>query len=205
MKTYIWDLDGTLIDSYDVISKSAQNAAFDAGIDDKLEDVLTYVKRTSVKEYFENISQKSGISLDDLFIKYREHTKGQEDLIVLIEHAKEILDLLKEKGCRHFVYTHRGSSTESILKRLNIYDYFEEIVTSLYGFKKKPSGDGIKYLIDKYQLDINETYYVGDRTLDILSAKNANVFAILYLPKDSCVIPTGKEDLIVDDLLKINN
>ena len=204
MDTYIWDLDGTLIDSYCVISKSAWETAKDVNINDSLEDVLKFVKRESVKEYFLEVSSKSNQSLDYLFERYRCHTKDKEDSIILIPHAKEILELLKDNGTRHFVYTHRGSSTISILKRLGIYDYFDEIVTSLYGFSPKPSGEGIKYLVNKYHLDLNHTYYVGDRSLDILASKDANVNAILYLPKDSPVLPTGKEDLIIDDLLLLN-
>lgn len=204
MNTYIWDLDGTLIDSYDVISKSAQASAKDVNVDDNLEDVLKIVKRESVKEYFLEVSSKSNQSIDYLFKRYREHTKDKEDSILLIPHAKEILEVLKEKGAKHFLYTHRGSSTESILKRLGIYDYFDEIVTSLYGFEPKPSGEGIKYLVDKYHLDLNHTYYIGDRKLDIMSAKDANVLAVLYLTKDSPVVPTGKEDLIIDDLLLLD-
>ena len=37
---------------------------------------------------------------------------------------------------------------------------------------------------------------MGDRALDVLCAKDAGVKALLYLPEDSCVIPTGLEDRI---------
>ena len=75
-----------------------------------------------------------------------------------------------------------------------------EVVTSENGFQPKPSGEGVAYLVEKYSLDRNHTAYVGDRTLDVLCAKDAGVKAILYVPEDSCVVPTGKEDRVIRNL-----
>lgn len=199
MIAYIWDLDGTLLDSYDVISSSAKEAAESAGVDDDIHKVLTMVKQTSVKVYMEDVSKRTGKTLDYLFTKYREYTHGKDEFIGLIDGAKEVLEYLKNQGAIHFVYTHRGPSTTPILKRLGIYDYFKEIVNSEYGFTPKPSGDGVKYLIQKYNLNPNDTWYVGDRSLDVLCAKDASCKALLFLQKDSCVSPTGKEDQIISD------
>jgi phosphoglycolate phosphatase-like HAD superfamily hydrolase len=41
---------------------------------------------------------------------------------------------------------------------------------------------------------------VGDRTLDVLFAKDAGVQAVLYLPEGACVAPTGEEDRIIRNL-----
>ena len=40
MTAYIWDLDGTLLDSYGVIVESAARTATEAGVRDSAEDVL---------------------------------------------------------------------------------------------------------------------------------------------------------------------
>ena len=64
MIAYIWDLDGTLLDSYDVISSSAKEAAESAGVDDDIHKVLTMVKQTSVKVYMEDVSKRTGKTLD---------------------------------------------------------------------------------------------------------------------------------------------
>jgi phosphoglycolate phosphatase-like HAD superfamily hydrolase len=76
-------------------------------------------------------------------------------------------------------------------------------VTSQNGFRPKPSGEGVTYLLEKHGLEKTETAYVGDRTLDVLCAKDAGVRAILYLPEDSCVEPTGKEDRIIRELAEL--
>ena len=69
-----------------------------------------------------------------------------------MNNAKEVLEYLQSKNIRNFVFTHRGVTTETVLKNIGIYDYFEEIVTSLNKFKRKPDPEGINYLINKYNL-----------------------------------------------------
>ena len=185
MTAYIWDLDGTLLDSYALITAAAASAAADAGIYDTDEQVMRAVKQGSVTAYLKDVSRRCG--------------KPYEDL----QQRKETLERLRNAGAAHFVYTHRGISSEPILQRLEILQYFRETVTSVYGFAPKPSGEGIIYLLDKYRLDALRTWYVGDRTLDVFCAKDAGVKALLYLPEGSCVTETGMEDRVVRDLREI--
>lgn len=111
-----------------------------------------------------------------------------------------MLSALQEAGAKHFVYTHRGKSTDGLLERLGLQRFFVEVVTSENGFQPKPSGEGVTYLVEKYGLDRQNTAYVGDRTLDVQCAKDAGVKAILYVPEDSCVVPNGKEDCVIRNL-----
>jgi len=203
MTAYIWDMDGTLLDSYGVIVEAAARTAADAGLHDTSESVLKAVKQGSVSAFLKDVSLRSGIPFDQLLVQYRKYTHGLDNRITLISGARETLEKLQQSGAVHFVYTHRGASTGPILERLGILDCFREIVTSENGFSPKPSGEGVRYLLDKYSLDPAQTWYVGDRTLDVHCAKDAGVRALLYLEPDSCVSATGKEDRIVRDLREI--
>lgn len=59
--------------------------------------------------------------------------------------------------------------------------YFTEILTSQSGFERKPSPEAANYLLDKYQLDFEKTYYIGDRTLDVEFAQNSGIQSINFL------------------------
>ena len=203
MTAYIWDLDGTLLDSYESIVEAARTAAADAGINDSEEYVLKSVKQGSVGTYMEDVGARCGKPPEELIGWYRKYTQELDDRIRLIDGAKETLERLQRSGAVHFVYTHRGGSSKPILKRLGILDCFREVVTSEYGLARKPSGEGARYLTDKYCLDPDRTWYVGDRSLDVLCAKDARIKALLYLAPDSCVSATGLEDRIVHDLREI--
>ncbi len=197
---YIWDLDGTLLDSYGVITEAARKTAADAGLDDPEGDVLRAVKRESVSAYLKGVSARSGKTAEELFEKYRTYTHALDGRITLISGAKEALERLRKAGAVHYVYTHRGSSSGPILQRLGILDCFREVVTSVYGFRPKPSGEGVRYLMDRYRLDPDNTWYVGDRTLDVACAKDAGVKALLFLPEGTCVEATGAEDRVIRSL-----
>ena len=203
MTAYIWDLDGTLLDSYETIVSAAKRAADDAGLNDPEETVLRAVKQGSVSAYLKDAGARSGEPVKELLGRYHVYAHELDDRIGLIGGAKETLERLRQAGAVHFVYTHRGGSSGPILERLGILDCFREVVTSEYGFSPKPSGEGVQYLTEKYHLDPEETWYVGDRLLDVLCAKDAGVKALLFLPADSCVIAAGTEDRIVQDLSEI--
>ena len=204
MTAYIWDLDGTLLDSYGVIVEAAARTAADEGINDPKDYILKVVKQKSCTAYMEEIGNQCGKTVREVFAQYQKHTHALDDLITLIDGAKETLERLHEAGAVHFVYTHRGNSSEPILERLGVLKYFKEVVTSMYGFAPKPSGEGVRFLVEKYGLDPEQTWYVGDRTLDVFCAKDAGVKALLYLAPDTCVEATGEEDRIVQDLREID-
>ena len=200
LKNYIWDLDGTLIDSYDCIVSSLVSVAESAGADDSYEDIMKAVKRGSVSAYLRGLADRYGIEYEETYRSYRNLSHEQMTRITLIPGAEETLRGLRDAGAEHFVYTHRGQSTGALLERLNLADYFTEVVTFERGFRPKPSGEGVAYLVEKYGLDRDRTVYVGDRALDVLCGKDAGVKAVLYLPEGSCVEPTGEEDRIIGRL-----
>lgn len=208
MQNYIWDLDGTLLDSYGAIVSSLVGVAAEQHLTDAFPEIMNAVKRESVSAYLRSVSERSGTDLAVLYQRYRDisHSEARTEEITLIPGAAETLRILQDHGARHFVYTHRGPSGFPILERLGVASFFTEIVTSVNGFRPKPSGEGITYLVEKYGLLKDDTAYVGDRSLDVYSAIDAGVKAVLFLPADSPVSATGKEDLIIrklSDLLRV--
>lgn len=83
-----------------------------------------------------------------------------------------------EKGIENYIYTHKSKNAIEILSRLRIEKYFSEVVTSSNGFQRKPHSEGVDYLMNKYQLEKDHTYYIGDRNLDVEVAINANIKSI---------------------------
>ena len=203
MTAYIWDLDGTLLDSYEMITAAAARTAADAGVYDEETAVYRAVKQGSVSGYLKDVSARSGKTFEELLAQYRRYTHETDDRITLIDGAAEALERLRKAGAVHFVYTHRGQSSRPILRRLGILDCFREVVTSEYRFTPKPSGDGVRYLLEKYGLDPAQTWYAGDRTIDVLCAKDAGVRALLLLQPGTCVSRTGQEDRIISSLSEL--
>ena len=101
------------------------------------------------------------------------------------------------------MFTHRGKTTLPVLNHLGLTDFFREILTSQSGFARKPDPDAIAYLMEKYRLEREYTYYVGDRSLDMQCAKNAGISGVLFLDENAPGEATGDESYIVRNLLEI--
>ena len=69
----------------------------------------------------------------------------------------------------------------AILRDLGLESYFTEILTSQSGFARKPSPEATNYLLDKYRLNPDNTYYIGDRTLDVEFAQNSGIQSLNFL------------------------
>lgn len=201
-KNFIFDLDGTLIDSYGVILSSVSELLQREGIVFEREVLKKTILRSSLGALFEELASGYGLSLSYLNAEYRRVSAERQTEICQMPNALETLRGLYGKN-RLFVYTHRGVTTRPVLKRLGMDGFFEEVVTSENGFPRKPSPDALDYLIGKHALDREKTYYVGDRTLDAECASGASVKSVLYLPKDSVVLPSGKENYVVSDLKEL--
>ena len=64
MASYIWDLDGTLLDSYPVIIAAAIKAAGDAGIHDSESEALRTAKQGMLSTYLKDVAERSGNRLN---------------------------------------------------------------------------------------------------------------------------------------------
>ena len=203
MVAFIWDLDGTLLDSYGVIVDSLYQIYKEKGVDIDKQDIFYDVINESVSFFIKKMEAKFGIPFDDLKDRYSIISGANKLNIKAMKHAKEILEYLKNKGIPNYVFTHRGTTTESVLTNTGLLPYFDEIVTSLNSFERKPHPGGLNYFIDKYNLNNEETYYVGDRPIDIECASNAHIKSIMFIPSGSPAKAIGKETYVIKDLLEI--
>mgnify|MGYP003300171161 CR=1 FL=1 len=205
MKAIIWDLDGTLIDSYKVIVESICDELKELNIEYNKSYIANYVQTKSVTSYLKEVSQINNYSIEHLFNLYYKYSDVRTKEINILPNAKDILEILYNKGIQHFIYTHKNKVTFEILKNLDMLKYFTKILTIDDGFRRKPDPEAINYLIKEYKLDKSNVFYVGDRDLDIESANNAKIKSIFYKPENSFGKPTGKETYVVYDLLDIQN
>lgn len=196
----IFDCDGTLIDSYEAIIDRECRLFREHDIICNPAKIRELSLLTSVSESVKLLAAQ--IDLDgDALIKEIHALSENHELITLFDGVKEVLSNNK---FRLFVYTHRGASCKEILEKLGILDFFEEIVDRTYGFKRKPDSEGVDYLINKYNLDKKNTFYVGDRTLDIECGINAGIKTIFF-NSSGLNLDVSRADFVIQHFIEINN
>ena len=202
MKTlsFIWDMDGTLVDSYPAIVPAVRQACEEFGLSLDQDYIREQVIRSSVGSFLEQLSVKNSARLKERFNSLND---SNIDRIQAMPHAKEVLSFLVGAGHSNFVYTHRGASCQAILKQCGLFPYFSEIITALDGFPRKPAPDAIQHLMKKYSLQPDRCFYVGDRRIDMEAAANAGTGSILLLSPESPTQPSGQESYIIRDLSQL--
>lgn len=200
---FIWDMDGTLVDSYPAIVPAAGETLAAFGVVCDPEEIHREVIASSVGALLERIARERGLDAAAMKADFARRNDSRIQAIRPMPHAKECLEALRRAGHQSFVYTHRGASCPAILRQNGLEEYFTEIVTALSGFPRKPEPDAILYLMEKYGLERDACFYVGDRSLDVEAAERADIGSILLLDPQSPGKATGRETYLVRDLGEI--
>ncbi|MGW9910029.1 HAD family hydrolase [Streptococcus sp. 151470009-6] len=178
---FIWDLDGTLLDSYEAILSGIEETFVQFSILYDKEKVREFILRYSVQDLLEQVAEERKLDAEVLNQVRAQSLSEKNAQVVLMPGAREVLAWADQAGIQQFVYTHKGDNALTILRNLGLECYFTEILTSQSGFERKPSPEAATYLLDKYQLDPDNTYYIGDRTLDVEFAQNSGIQSINFL------------------------
>lgn len=178
---FIWDLDGTLLDSYEAILSGIEETFAQFSIPYDKEQVREFILKFSVQDLLVQVAEERKLDVEMLNQVRAQSLAEKNAQVVLMPGAREVLAWADQAGIQQFVYTHKGDNAFTILKDLGLESYFTEILTSQSGFARKPSPEAATYLLDKYQLDPENTYYIGDRTLDVEFTQNSGLQSINFL------------------------
>ena len=177
MKNYIWDFDGTLFYTYPAMVDGAWQALKDFGISMDKKEIYFKMKKYSTS-YLINESNLNAREFNELFHRYE---KESTEVSRPFPETKQVLEMLKDNGGRHFILTHRlTESTWGLLKEHRLAHLIEEVVGIDQDFPRKPDPASLNYLIDTFHLERTDTMMIGDRRLDIEAGKNAGVATCLY-------------------------
>ena len=178
---FIWDLDGTLLDSYEAILSGIEETFGQFDIPYDKEKMRESILKYSVQDLLVQVAEERKLDVEVLNQVRAQSLSEKNAQVVLMPDAREVLEWADQAGIQQFVYTHKGDNAFTILRDLGLESYFTEILTSQSGFARKPSPEAATYLIDKYQLNLDNTYYIGDRTLDVEFAQNSGIQSINFL------------------------
>ena len=178
---FIWDLDGTLLDSYEAILSGIEETFAQFSIPYDKEEVREFILKFSVQDLLEQVAEERKLDAEVLNQVRAQSLSEKNAQVVLMPGAREVLAWADQAGIQQFVYTHKGDNAFAILRDLGLESYFTEILTSQSGFARKPSPEAATYLLEKYELDPENTYYIGDRTLDVEFAQNSGLQSINFL------------------------
>lgn len=176
----IFDMDGTLIDSGNVIANTINFVRSNLGLDiiEKYE-MLEKLNDPTINsaEYFYGTKEFTD-EQTKLFHEYYD-THCISD-IILYDGIKELLKALEEKSCTLSVATNASREFAiKMLKYLNIDHYFSCITGAYCVANPKPHPDMILKTLEFCKKEKHQAILIGDSDKDKLAAKAANIDGVL--------------------------
>ncbi|WP_423738768.1 HAD family hydrolase, partial [Clostridium neonatale] len=215
-KYILFDLDGTITDSGEGITKAVQYALKHFGIN--VEDINELKKfvgpplRDSYMKFY-NFDEEKATEGIKVFREYYEEKGMFENS--LYDGIVDVLKALKKSGKELIVATSKPEvHAKKILEHFNVDKYFTIIAGADFEETRVKKGDVIKYALDNFRntlndnevLNLSQVIMIGDREHDIIGAKENNIKAIgvLYGYGDVVELTQARASYIVskpEDLL----
>ncbi|WP_282138706.1 HAD family hydrolase [Rossellomorea aquimaris] len=180
-KIILFDLDGTLSDPKEGITKSVQYALenLDVAVPDvhELEYFIGPPLQVSFAEYYDFDEGKTQRAID--FYRERFKEKGMFEN-KLYSNIPSLLETLKEKGITLVVATSKPTVfAEQIVKHFNIDQFFALIAGSNLDGTRTSKTEIIQYILDIYhEYGPGNFIMIGDRKHDIIGAHNTGIDSI---------------------------
>lgn len=182
MYLLIFDLDGTLVDSkQDLIDSVNATRGFMNLAPLPGPTVARYVGRGSraliQSALGESAPAEQVHKAHDFFIQY--YGEHMLDKTVLYDGVRDALDAMKERGHTLAVLTNKPVRfSERMMDRLGLGRHFVRVYGgNSFEPRKKPDPVGIHALLEETGLAPQNTIMVGDSSVDIRTARNAQVQA----------------------------
>jgi len=179
INTVLFDFDGTIMDTCEVIISSWQHTFMT--IEGKERPVSEILKTLGEPLDFTMRNLYPDFDTEEAVSIYRSyHVENFGERINLFPGMKELLATLKEKGYKIGLVTSRmtGTTMEG-LEKYHIKEYFDVVITADDTKKHKPDPEPVYKALEKLGASPEESIMVGDTDYDILCAKNAGVKSVL--------------------------
>lgn len=175
LKLIIFDIDGTLINTDQLVINSYQHVFDILNPNYKLteEEKISLLGPTLIsvyKKYFD-------VDFNTFLSLYREYSVNNISIDAkLYDDVRLTLITLKKLGYHLCVFTSRyRNSALEVLNAFDLTKYFEVMITLDDVKNPKPSGEGIEIILSKFNYDRNQVLYIGDNETDYMAGKEAKV------------------------------
>ncbi len=181
LKTIIFDMDGTILNTLDDITKSVNVSLEFHKLPLKTTDEVRLAVGRGALNLIKGVVpiDSSDELIKSVYDKYQSYyDEHSNDLTAPYEGIKDLLKTLKDKGYQLAVVSNKH---EYLVKALNI-DVFDSIfdlsIGQTEGIPIKPAPDMLYRGLKLLDSTIDDSIFIGDSDTDMQTAKNAGIKSI---------------------------
>ncbi len=215
-KLWVFDLDGTLIDSRLDLANAVNHTLEARGLSRLPEEVIVSFVGDGADDLIRRSfaaagwpAEKAHENLPGILLEFLDRYAGHcLERTTVYPGARELLDALKARGLPLAMLTNKpGRLTQTVLEGLGLRGYFAEVVPGDGPLGKKPDPRGLAYIMKAMNASPGETVLVGDSLQDLCTARAAGASFLAYLGGlgDAEAVKAAGPDLATDsfhDLLR---
>jgi len=184
--TYIFDLDGTLLDTLADLAASTNYALRTHHMPEHSVDDIRRFVGNGVRRLMERAIPGGGLNplFDDTFATFQQHyLEHSLDTTRPYDGIPELLSELHERGDRLAVVSNKMMAATQALCRHFFPDTIEVAIGEheAEGIRKKPAPDTVFAALRQLGVGPEKAVYVGDSDVDLMTAHNASLPCISVL------------------------
>lgn len=183
-KSYIFDLDGTLLDSLTDLAASCNYALRINNMPERTIDEVRMFVGNGVRKLMERaipygdrneLFQKTYTDFRDHYLIHNlDHTSPYSGII-------NMLKSLKDDGCNIAVVSNKFYAATQELVNHFFGDYVSVAIGERDNIRKKPSPDTVFEALRQLNVEKDGAVYIGDSDVDVMTAKNCGMPCISVL------------------------
>lgn len=183
-KSYIFDLDGTLLDSLTDLAASCNYALRINNMPERTIDEVRMFVGNGVRKLMERaipdgnrneLFQKTYTDFRDHYLIHNlDHTSPYNGIITMLKS-------LKDDGCNIAVVSNKFYAATQELVNHFFGDYVSVAIGERDNIRKKPSPDTVFEALRQLNVEKDGAVYIGDSDVDVMTAKNCGMPCISVL------------------------
>lgn len=204
INTVLFDLDGTLVNTNDLILASFQHT-MKHYIPEKAEtfDITPYIGQPLI-DIFKSIDEERA---DDMLQLYRKHNAENHDLLIKeYDGVYEAVKALKERGVKLGVVTNKvHHMAVRGLKVTRLHSFFDVVVGFDDVSRGKPHAEPIMKALESLNSTPESALMVGDSQFDVQAGKNAGTYTacVGWSLRGQEIIQQLKPDYVVHHMSEV--
>lgn len=183
--TFIFDLDGTLLNTLDDLAASVNYALRTHGMPERTLDEVRSFVGNGVRLLMERAIPEGSANprFEETFATFRAYYMEHSlDTTRPYDGIPEMIHTLKQRGCRLAVVSNKFyAATQELIRH-----FFPEITVAIgeheaEGIRKKPAPDTVFEALRQLGVSKEKAVYVGDSDVDLQTARNSGLPCISVL------------------------
>lgn len=182
VKLFIFDLDGTLLNTLEDLKNSLNYALEKSGYPTRsLDEVRRFVGNGIRKLMERGVPEGTdNQALDRVHKDFTEHYAVHcADMTKPYDGIIELLHALRAAGCKTAVVSNKADYAVQELCRQYFDGLFDFAVGERKGIQRKPAPDAVYEVLKQLNTEKSHAIYIGDSEVDIETARNAGMNSII--------------------------